>query len=272
MSTPGPARPLSYWQAKQRLGKANLERPSLVFRGEESTSWRLQPTLLRQPTFVAMSDEDKGTTVDRMLATFRAIAKARRPLEDPVPDDDDFVLAMGQHHGLPTPLLDWTGSYLIALFFAFGGWRGKKIEKGSEVCVWALDTKALYERALRFQRSRDGADEKDSDEDVRHRFDKSPYAIKLIDRRVWANARQIAQDGYFTKQGPLVDSLDGFLLEQERRFFGSRVLWRWIVRCDDQSEALEDLRNSMVTIDRLRNDLDGAFLETRNRVLKPWSY
>ncbi|MEO0324481.1 MAG: FRG domain-containing protein [Myxococcota bacterium] len=50
------------------------------------------------------------------------------------------LVAMAQHYGLPTRLLDWSRNALVAAYFAV---NERLSDAGSEVCVWAFNTDAI---------------------------------------------------------------------------------------------------------------------------------
>jgi hypothetical protein len=60
--------------------------------------------------------------------------------------DDDWVplMALAQHHRLPTRLLDWTYSPMIAAYFAAESALRLEGPQGATLCVWALNRYVLH--------------------------------------------------------------------------------------------------------------------------------
>jgi hypothetical protein len=86
----------------------------LVFRGHRRHDWGLMPTLGRVTTNGIVSEALATAQLDRFKRAVRG-----RLHDTGLVDEDDELWAVGQHHGLMSPLLDWTYSPYVALFFAF---------------------------------------------------------------------------------------------------------------------------------------------------------
>ena len=96
-----------------------------IFRGQELSEWGLTPSLFRQP----INDNlDYSEMIAHHLDRFII---ASRGLFDKSKFEDEYfdLWAIGQHNDLFTPLLDWSASPYIALFFAFCNEREIKISK-----------------------------------------------------------------------------------------------------------------------------------------------
>jgi hypothetical protein len=99
--------------------------PTLIFRGQANAQWKLHSRLDRlemkyntTPNLGdGVPDKFECPRVDRdtHLKRFRELAldKIGKDVED------DVLWTIAQHHGLATPLLDFTYSPFVALFFAF---------------------------------------------------------------------------------------------------------------------------------------------------------
>ncbi len=84
-----------------------------VFRGHSRLSWRLQPTIER------LANEQHISPHVEKYAEREFKRRAHHYISDLPNDEDDLEwVALMQHHGAPTRLLDWTRSAYVAAFFA----------------------------------------------------------------------------------------------------------------------------------------------------------
>ena len=95
------------------------------FRGEPDSDTPLVPQLFR-PHYKNLFDGDYYE--NRLLQHFRA--RALTYGRTPHREETDLWLFLARHVGLPTRLLDWTGSALVALYFAL---------KEDDPIVWMLN-------------------------------------------------------------------------------------------------------------------------------------
>lgn len=94
--------------------------PGWMFRGHSSCAWPLAPKVHRDE-FMGFRQLGGGNTHDHEILILDTFKKWSRPYISSQPNDDWEWLALGQHYGLATRLLDWTSNPLAALFFATEG-------------------------------------------------------------------------------------------------------------------------------------------------------
>lgn len=116
--------------AAQDLGLAGTD--EVWFRGQSTcnANWKLRPALFRAPT---------RTNETLLVNNFMLKAHLRYPRCPPESDRASWLCIM-RHYGLPTRLLDWTESLLVALYFAVG-----HENYNERATVYALSPKRLNE-------------------------------------------------------------------------------------------------------------------------------
>lgn len=88
-----------------------------VYRGQRSNGWQLESTIDRTLNGIPINEREK--IIDLHLEAFKYAARSRRGPNPALLNDENDLWALGQHHGLLTPLLDFTESPFVALYFAF---------------------------------------------------------------------------------------------------------------------------------------------------------
>jgi hypothetical protein len=141
-------RPLAALELLDRLHSSPLNSPDWVFRGQ-SYPWPLQPSLDRIADPVVVR---RFSTIQNPLIT-EFMSRAHQYTENPPSEDDELgCLALMQHYGAPTRLLDWSISPFVAAFFAV-----EKPPQGDPLeapVIWAVNRRELVEdvqRVIRFE-------------------------------------------------------------------------------------------------------------------------
>lgn len=95
---------------------SGLERRHYLFRGQNKP-WRLRTSFHR----TGRSDLTRFLNEDIQMLHKRLSARTKHVFNLDVPNETGAFFNLVQHHGYPTPLLDWTYSPYVAAFFAYRG-------------------------------------------------------------------------------------------------------------------------------------------------------
>ena len=195
-------------------------RRAAIYRGQPDEKWTIVPSAYRDGVRGIVSDEQLRHWV-RDAARFAS----------PMPGDPIEWLILAQHYGVPTNMLDWTTSPLVALFFACDD----PTHKAANGCVWRMMRPDFLEAR---------------DTSMIHPFGdptgparQKPFLVNAIGR----NARSTAQEGILTLHTP-----------HDYQTLNARNIFT--VESDMKYDVLQCMEKLGLTSYRLYNDI-GKFVE-----------
>jgi len=246
---------LTSWEAFLKL-VAQQPYSNWAFRGERDERWPLYSSMSRYLKNFGVNQGAWADQESRILRVFKR--KAHQFLTQPPESDDDFQwLALMQHHGAPTRLIDFTWSPYVAAFFALE----RTLNDG---VVWAMNPGAIdssrADRRLRM--------------DPRLKGNFSRYYLKGNRRFIWMgephtmNRRLIAQSGTFAVPGVLDVPIEEMLSDRDQE----NILAKFILTNAVREVGMRELYRMNITFATLFPDLDGLARSMAYELEFHWAY
>jgi hypothetical protein len=227
-----------------------------AFRGERDERWPLYSSLSRYFMNFGVAEKAWPEQESRILRIFKR--KAHQFLDKPPEPGDDFQwLALMQHHGAPTRLIDFSWSPYVAAFFA--------LERTlSDGVVWAMNPARIdSSRAHKPVRM---------DPRISHNFTR--YFLKGDRHFIWLgephtmNRRLIAQSGTFVVPGVLNVPIEEMLSDSDQE----NILAKIVLTNPVREVGMRELYRMNITYATLFPDLDGLARSMAFELEYHWAY
>jgi hypothetical protein len=233
---------------------------TLVWRGLSRSNYSNVSSLARL-------SEDYPRLERHLVRNFRKYAHR----EAPGPTMWDW-LSLAQHHGLPTRLLDWTFSPLVALHFATASWAD------DEAILWAVDCEGAHEllpRRLRDTLDHEGSLVFTTQMLADHADDLDAFDALTEDEPFVLFFEPPSLDERIVNQAAVLSAISDATCHMEQWLDAQPDLWRaWRIAPNLKAEVRERLDQAHVNERVLLPGLDGLAAWLRRyysprRVIEP---
>ena len=257
--------PVHSWTEFQQV-VAGPKYRSWAFRGPADASWPLYSSISRYLQEHRVNQKAWAEQEERIVRIFRR--KAHLFL-DHVPDETDAFqwLALMQHHGAPTRLLDFTWSPFVAAFFALE--RSTK-----EAAVWALCLPEIWKAKHKFPGRAEMVTEDELNLRIAGNYEKfflgNDVPFIVTGEPLVMNQRLVAQSGTFVVPGVLDQPVEGILSAYPKP---TRSVVKFVLDTEKiRDEAMYAFYNMNITNASLFPGLDGMARSLAYELEFHWAY
>jgi hypothetical protein len=260
-----PERRIESWD-QFRAEVAGPDYHSWAFRAQLNAGWPLMTSLSRYFFDFGVDRRAWAAQEERILRVFKR--KAHLYLDRLPRDDADFEwLALMQHHGAPTRLLDFTWSPYVAAFFALERATG-------DSALWALNPPRVSHSKSQTIRGGEIIDPSAMGPWIPGNYEryflKGDIPFVIIGEPHVMNQRLIAQSGTFVVPGVLDEPLESILADYPEP---DKTLTKFVLATDRMREqAMRALYSMNVTYANLMPDLNGLARSMAYELEFHWAY
>lgn len=272
------------------LEEKDADKNRWIFRGQSKTSYGLETSLEREANRSGIEPRKlKHESLEkRLINEFRR--RAHHYISR-VPDRHDLVewLALMQHYGAPTRLLDWSYSPFIAVYFAIAGAQFEVKSGGQEAqalcALWAMESvrytsehtlkdlgylNVMANYAIRVGLKRHNHPEPTKfrqDAIVHYVFDKPTLGLFVVNPFMLSERSSI-QQGVHLMPGDITESFEQNLLASPRSRDNLQVL-EIVLTKDMRNEFLKNLHRMNIDHASLFPGLEGYAKSMAERITFP---
>ena len=219
----------------------SLEPNRYIFRGHEENTWRLRTYFHR----TGRADLRRFMRVDIPVLHRHLSGMTQHVFNLTDPIENGAFHNLVQHHGYPTPLLDWTYSPFVAAYFAYRNIPRENRIADRKIRIALFDAKQWQADFAQLDRFTPA---------LQHFSIFLPIAIN--------NIRMVPQQGLLTISN--VDDIEGYIAEHEEAR-GKKYLEAIDLPASERAQVMTELRMMGITAGSLFPGLDGVCEQLREQ-------